>query len=640
MRGIAVLLVVLEHATDVFPGGFVGVDVFFVISGFVITKLMLRELHLSGTVSLRAFYERRIRRLLPALTVVIIVTLCLSLLVLSPGLEQEKAAETAIASFFFLANVRYILEGGYFFLEADPFRHLWSLGVEEQFYLVYPVVILGVITLCKNSRLRFKATLVAVLALFSLFSLVGATALANGMMLPLATRLSFFGTPFRLWELMAGAVIAVVVDGRDLRLGKVPSLCGQLVGSALIVWPALTYGPFTLFPGISALPPVIGAVALILVGTSTRPAPNIAKWNLLVYLGDISYGLYLWHWPLIVFSRRLFPEVAVAPISAVLIAVVLSHISLRWIENPIRHRSDIAGSRTVRLFVLTATFVVIVAISLNVSSRSGLGLASGSQFESTPSVAATCNLSLDQLELAPDCTIDGRNETRLLLIGDSQAVALSDGFVEVAASLGASYRIAFGNSCPVHFRENQLWPGCQAIQRRIAMLTQEFSPTVVVVANASDLYVTRGGFGKPDARIPNEDGSFPDNYEEALKNWTSGLVQVMRADWLADRTVVYVQMPPVAPSRLPTLLQPRASATPFALSSSFDRNMVVEEEKKVLRSQPNVVILDPASVLCPNNLCTLATEEGPIYADKYHLNVRGARILAPELQRRIIDAQD
>lgn len=632
---MAVGLVVLEHATNWMPGGFIGVDVFFVISGFVITRLMLSEFAASGTVSLVSFYSRRARRLMPALTIVLATTLALSLLVLSPGLEQDKASWAALASFFFVSNIRYVFEGGYFFLQSDPFRHIWSLGVEEQFYAFYPLLFLIVLGGSRKLKVDPRRLLTAALVAISIPSLVFASLLANGLLLPLATRLSFFGTPFRLWELMAGAIVAIAIDQRAVGLGRVPQIIGHVLGLGLILWPAITYGPFTLFPGVSAVPPVIGSMLLIIVGSSTTPMASPLGWRWLGYTGDISYGLYLWHWPLIVFAKRLYPNVELAPLVAVLLAVVLASAQFHLVENPIRKRNELVGRRVFGMLGASAIVVVVMSGSLLALSTTGLGLDNRARFEAIPSVAADCNLSIQDLELARGCTVETDGSLRLLLIGDSQAAAIADGFALVATNLNASYRIAFGNSCPVHSRENQLWPGCQAIQRTIQALAVQFRPTLVVVANASDLYVTRGGFGKPDARIPKEDGSFPDNYDDAMSNWTSGLRDVFEADWLAAQPAIYVHMPPVSPTGAPSLLRRNSQEATFALSRAFDRNIVVEREVSAIRDLQNVTLFDSAKVLCPKDTCRLNEMGRPIYADSYHLNARGAELLVPELQRLI-----
>jgi peptidoglycan/LPS O-acetylase OafA/YrhL len=640
LRGLAVGLVVLEHATDVVPGGFIGVDVFFVISGFVITQTLLRELQESGSISVREFFSRRARRLIPALAIVIPITLVITALVLSPGLEHEKAAGAALAASVFAANVWYLLQGGYFFLEFDPFRHLWSLGVEEQFYLFYPLLLIVLVSAARKARLNRTLVISIALMGLSLVSIVSSEILAQGKSLPLATRLSFFGTPFRLWELLAGALVALLVPSRIPRLTPIVHASAILVGFALIGWAAATYGPFTLFPGLSALPPVLGSVIIIVAGSTQSVRWNPLQLRPMTYLGDISYGLYLWHWPLVVFSKRLYPTTELVPVLAVVVAIVVSHVQLRIIETPIRNRSDIVGVRALRLFSSGVVVIASVAAGLVLISRSGLGLEEESPFERLPFAAEACLLSAIESVPQGPCRVERTGATRLMLIGDSQAAAFSDGFVALAEKLGASYLMVYENSCPVHARENTLRPPCRDSQSRWKDLAIEYQPNVVVVANASDLYVSRGGFGKPDAQIAKADGGEVKNYREALANWVTGVRDVLSQDWISKTPVVYVQMPPVPPSQQASLLRQSVADEVFPLSRSFDRNTVVAEERKILASLANVSLVDPADVLCSNEQCKLSINGLRIYADAYHVNSRGALLLADSVGAKTLELLD
>jgi peptidoglycan/LPS O-acetylase OafA/YrhL len=635
LRGLAVSLVVLEHATPFLSGGFLGVDVFFVISGFVITRLLIAEQTTNHKISLSAFYSRRIRRLIPALTVVLFATLGLSVVVLSPGLEQDKAVAAALSSFFFVANVRYVLEGGYFFLQADPFRHLWSLGVEEQFYAFYPVLVIAVVAVARRLRISWRRSLVTVMAVISALSLVSAAILALGRGLPLATRLSFFGTPFRLWELMAGGLVALWLGGARRFLGRRAARVLAVLGFGLILWPSFTYDPFTLFPGLAAVPPVLGTVLLIVSGSGPdAPATPLAL-SPAVLLGDISYGLYLWHWPLIVFSNRLFPQQTLAPLAAVVIAVLISVFQYRSIELPIRNKSEWQGIRAVRVLAAAAALSVVAAGLVTLASRSGLGLEVESSFEPLDFAASKCSFVDGTLATDESCSSDIEKDFRLMLIGDSQAAALSDGFVQAAEAFNAGYQMAFGNSCPVHLRPNEIRSNCEQIQNATRDMVDSFDPDVLVIANASDLYVSRGGFGKPDTQIRMEDGRLPSNYQEALGNWTFGVVGALKTEPFNGRAVVYVQMIPVAPVRTPTLLQREVRVEKFALSESFDRNLIVEAEREAMKGIRPLRVLDPAGVLCSSGQCLLYEEGEPIYADLYHLNSRGAKLLVNELSRMI-----
>lgn len=633
---MAVGLVVLEHASDLLPGGYIGVDVFFVISGFVITRLLLNEFQTTGRISLSEFYNRRVRRLIPALTVVVVSTLVLSSVILSPGLEQNKAAWTALSSIFFVANIRYALEGGYFFLDADPFRHLWSLAVEEQFYLVFPLALAAVFRAAKKFRISCPKLLAVVMGAVLFTSLIASDLFAKGIQVPLSTRLSFFGTPFRLWELVVGGLVAVAVDGRSFVIRLPIRILGQVIAWTAILVPATTYGPFTIFPGFSAVPPVAGAALLILLGTSRNDDGNILKSRPLMFLGDISYGLYLWHWPLIVFANRLFPQTSIAPSLAVVVAIIVSERQLTWLENPFRKETHSTARHPVRLFFMSAVGVSVCCAALLAGSQWGYGINKSEQFERLPTAANDCTLR-DGEESRPDiCRQERQSDIRVLLIGDSQAAALSEAVLTLAQEIGASHEILFGNSCPFHARPNEIRPDCDSIQEKFASSISSFRPTVVLVANASDLYVTRGGFGKPDTQIRRADGSLPSNYEEALENWLDGVVEVLESVSSSRTPIIYVQMVPVAKIHSDSVLSRSSRVRPFALSEGFDRNSIVAAEREALNGIANITLFDPASVLCPGDKCALFREGRPIYADRYHLNTRGALLLSPSLRDLVV----
>jgi len=632
LRGVAVGLVVLEHATPLLPGGYIGVDVFFVISGFVITQLLLREIESQGRISLADFYSRRVRRLIPGLVIVLMFSLVGSVFVLSPGLEQEKAVSGALASFFFVANIRYILESGYFFLESDPFRHLWSLGVEEQFYLFYPLLIGVLLKLSRVRRIQMAKLSLAVFGLLAVISFVLASALAEGIrILPLPTRMSFFGTPFRLWELMTGGMLAVLFFHREIRVGRFAQMSGQFIGLGLVLIPALVYDAFTVFPGVAALAPVVGTVILLGIGSAGVNSESPLTLKPLTFLGDISYGLYLWHWPMIVFTERLFPENPLAVFLAVTISLCVSTVQLRSVEIPFRNRSEVVGRKALTFFGRASIAVVLLSALVLGISRTGLGLDSRAQFEPMPRISDGCSFESGDTVFGTNCMYETEGKLRMLLIGDSQAGALANAFVSVAKELGASYKIVYGNSCPVHVRPNELRKSCRDLNEQLPRLVAGFRPTIIVVANASDLYVTRGGFGKPDTQIRQADGSLPRNYSEALQNWVSGVSEALQSDWRGSTPLLYVQMIPIAPIRAESLFTRGDRLERFSLKDGFDRNIVVARERAELSNLSQVAIFDPADVLCARHQCKLASNGKSIYADAYHLNSRGAELLVPRM---------
>src|SRR4051812_15978838 len=330
LRAVAVIGVLLFHAgLPGAPGGYVGVDVFYVISGFLITGLLLREFGSNGRVSLTRFYARRLRRLLPAALAVIVLTLAASYWLLSsvrfPGVAIDAAAAAAyVSNYRFALNAtNYLAAGG----EPSPLLHYWSLSLEEQFYLIWPLLV--IVASRYLSRVGFTVLLVLI-AIASLVSSIYWTDIAQPW--------AFFSLPTRAWELAAGGLLVVLAAPLAARLPR-PVLAGSgLLGIALILLSFVVINTSTPFPGVAAIVPVLGAVLLILGGEarSTFVARalgiRIARW-----LGRISYSLYLWHWPLLILVPILIGRDDL-PIRLViaLFAIAVADVSTRWIEVPIR----------------------------------------------------------------------------------------------------------------------------------------------------------------------------------------------------------------------------------------------------------------------------------------------------------------
>ena len=340
LRGLAVLLVVVFHAGLALPGGFIGVDVFFVISGFLITGLLLREREQTGRIDLAAFYARRVRRLLPAAVVVLLVTLPIAYALFAPLDRGEMLLDGAAAALS-VGNMRFALaEGDYFASIAtpSPFLHFWSLGVEEQFYLVWPALLL-VAARVRRIRVGVGA------ALFDVFL---ASLLAGLILIEFAPNWAFYSLPTRAFELAAGGMLAV---GAPL-VARLPAVVlgpAGWIGLAAVVWSAFAFDAGMAFPGLAALIPTVGTVALIAAGLgspagrrasgwlSPAPAMSVAPVR---FVGRISYSLYLVHWPVFVLAGLYFgfgaqPDPASA---ALLIAVSIGLATLSWafVEEPFR----------------------------------------------------------------------------------------------------------------------------------------------------------------------------------------------------------------------------------------------------------------------------------------------------------------
>lgn len=311
LRGLAVVLVVAYHANLPLTGGFIGVDVFFVVSGFVIAAMLMREFASTGRISLGRFYRRRVRRLLPALGVMIGVVAVLSIVLLGPLGQQQLAVNTGIAASAFVGNI-YLgnASGGYFDLqgETNPFLHTWSLSVEEQFYLVLPVVLWGLWRIASRGRTDQLGAWPVVVPVAVLAGLSALLVLSPWILLgqgPMAgSSAAFFSSITRGWEFGAGVVLALLAH----RLPAMPAVAGKVLvvgGATLVIVGAITISETTPFPGPATLLPVAGATAMIAGGsvTSRSLVGYVLSAPPLVRIGDLSYSWYLWHWPLVVLPR-------------------------------------------------------------------------------------------------------------------------------------------------------------------------------------------------------------------------------------------------------------------------------------------------------------------------------------------------
>lgn len=339
LRALAVGLVILAHAGfRTASGGFVGVDVFFVISGFLIIGLLLREAGDSGRISILDFYARRARRVIPAATIVLVVTAIASAYVL-PLVRGQEVVKDSVWAAFFAANIRFRLVETDYFSQGEPpspVQHYWSLAVEEQFYIVIPVLLLLVALLVRRQVVR-RATF-AVLGVVTLASLAWSVHVTSTD--PTG---AYFSTAARAWELGVGGLAAVLVWGRSPRLGRWASEALFALGLGLVAYATLFFDERTAMPGSAALVPVLGA-ALMLAAGSTTGAPSTYLFRLFSIrparvVGDWSYSLYLWHFPVLRLAEEHWGEQRLSKphlLVALVLIFALSAASYHWIEQPFR----------------------------------------------------------------------------------------------------------------------------------------------------------------------------------------------------------------------------------------------------------------------------------------------------------------
>jgi peptidoglycan/LPS O-acetylase OafA/YrhL len=509
LRAIAILLVIGFHATPgLIPGGYVGVDVFFVISGFLITGLLLEDLE-KRAFSFAGFYARRIRRIFPALVVVLLVCLVAGWLLLPPS-EFSSLGLNIFGGAAFSANLVLLKETGYFDLAAaqKPLLHLWSLGVEEQFYIVWPILLL-----LTFSR-KISVTVLAVVLLIASFV---------WNMKEAGSPADFYLPVTRAWELMIGGIL-VTVGSQSEKLGldramrllrpfpawKPPASWAwfsahrdirALLGLLLIVAAVIGLNKDSPFPGWRALLPTVGA-ALIISAEGAWLNRKILSSSLAVLIGLISYPLYLWHWPLLSFARSFDPEPSrQLRLAAILAAILLAAITYQWVEKPIRA----ARYASLKILILCLAMVVTGGAGLAIANWQGFPsrvpeLVRNSATVSVDASAAwrahTCFLEPNESKsnFVPEC-VERTHRPLLFLWGDSMAAALYPGLKQLQGSIVFGIAQFTAAGCPpVPSFPVPGQPHCLDNNDYVFSVLREVRPEIVLLYSAWSGSPAYGGF--------------------------------------------------------------------------------------------------------------------------------------------------
>jgi peptidoglycan/LPS O-acetylase OafA/YrhL len=627
LRAVAVAAVVVYHAfPSLLSGGFVGVDIFFVISGFLITTIILQS-HAAGDFSYRDFYARRVRRIFPALMLVLAATLAFGWYVLLSK-EFAELGKQVVSGAAFVANFFFWSQAGYFDTasEAKPLLHLWSLGIEEQFYIFWPLL-LGI-------AWRRRWPIVRVL-----WALAAVSFLVNVLTIHPFRTAAFYSPVSRFWELMAGAILAA------MRLAPVTpskpwrSHVQSVLGVGLIVWGLVAIRSDKAFPGWWALLPVLGAVSCIAAG----PAGVLNKYLLsnraMVWVGLISYPLYLWHWPLLAFARIV--EGAEPPlgvrVAMVVASVALAWLTYRYVERFVRERS---GAGTLR--VLWQSGVVVIVAGLVVLA----GAPARNNSELLQQVADAGadhgfyeNFTLDDLGSFPVRRY-GDGARKVLLIGDSHVMQYAPRAEALARSspdrMATAYFATFYACPPIPGVFASAIPECGQGREKILQLALDPKFDAVVIGGCWNCYFT---------------GNLPMTYEfraggtaYPLNNGGPGIAPALDAleavlkGLVASGKKVYLLLdnptgPQFAPKRLiegSRLGRPTVSTTRTAALSSEEANLDAQLRRIAVSSGAEVI--DVTSHLCQDGQCLRSMPDNtPLYTDEQHLRVAYTRQFASYL---------
>lgn len=626
LRGIAILLVVFFHAGVLFRGGFVGVDVFFVISGFVITSSLLRRIRTNERIGPIAFYGRRIRRLLPALAAMLAVVLGMSTW-FSEIAARTQTVSTGRFATFSTANL-YLYRfrpDGYFEQteKTNALIHTWSLSLEEQFYLLFPFLVLLSIWIAGRFirqpvvTLRFLSFGVGIASLVvciiaSNIEITGLPALiSNKIGTNVIDQRFAFYLPFgRAWEFLAGVWLATLNPRTDKGMtGRLRSY----IGIGFIVTSAIFFTGATRFPGIFALLPVVGASLVIDTRNYSTLICKVLSSRPLRWLGDRSYGWYLWHWPLIQFVRPFWPGNQLASVGAGLFALAPAMLSYKFLENPLRRLKKWRSPIRMAFLISISLSLPIVAIA---TTRD---LAPELDFHLDARMGCEYG-NLQSLNPEGNCTIRIANSVgHAVLIGDSHAGHLSEAFVEAAHANQLDATIAVNGNHPYLFMPWDMSKTRENYPFKSLETMEIFRPQVVVIAQSS--YNTDG-----PADVP----------------WGDQFVPILRQLERMGIPVVVVaaSLVPESRPRECSIFQTSIGACPADKQVSTRklleaRNPRFEEEKRAIAQVKNSVLMDAAPILCPISTCAVYRDGKWWWRDDAHLSIVASKSLIPLMTERI-----
>ncbi|MFN8168655.1 MAG: acyltransferase family protein [Candidatus Nanopelagicales bacterium] len=689
LRAVAIVAVVGYHVgLPLFGGGFVGVDVFFVISGFLITGLLVAEAQGHGHVSLARFWARRARRLLPAATLVLAVVALASWFAL-PRLDHRGVGLDVVASALYVSNLRFAAQATDYLgavAPPSPVLHFWSLGVEEQFYLVWPLLVLAVALLARRRALRGEASAaVRRRHLAIALAVLGAASFLLSLRLTdRAQPWAFFGMPTRAWEFALGGLLAIgALEAARVPVG-VRRAAGWLGGAVLLASVVLVDGDRP-YPGTQALWPVLGTTALILAGTTATDRATsvprlLAAWPMRA-LGRLSYSWYLWHWPALVLAVAVWGELSTGVLLLVaLVMLVPAALSYRFVETPVRHSPAlVASSRRSLLLGLALSVSAALCGGLLAVAPGGGSLASGTpapaveddtgrgaapaadDLSASPTAGATtaptarpvvwptgpltpdpaqarddlpaiysdgCHLSITATS-SPTCAFgETGSATTVVLLGDSHAAQWFPTLKRLADKNGWRLLVRTKSGCPA--------PDVTILQRRLKRAYDECdtwrSAVLDEIVRTKPALVVAAGT-RTDSLVDRASGD-PLAQDRAGAEWKAGWRRTLSPLEKAGVTVAVLRDTPWPGKDMASCVAQHESR-PSTCDLSRKALDSPAYDVATTNGSPTAHGVDLSDVICAPTRCPATQGKYLVYRDESHLTATFARALAPYLDKQL-----
>jgi peptidoglycan/LPS O-acetylase OafA/YrhL len=650
LRALAVSFVIIYHSGwGLLPGGFIGVDIFFVISGFLITSIILKDLQ-KDRFSFRHFYKRRIARILPLFYTVGLVSLAVGYLVFTPG-DLINLADSLRYAVGFISNIYFYKSSDYFEPASEllPLLHTWSLGIEEQFYVFWPLIlILGAKYLKRSILFGLLLGLAIGLAVFSHWQ-----ALHH-------PNEAYFLLPARAFELLIGAMLAFYLTHSANT--DVPARYSHAIatgGFMLVIGSVLLVDDTAAFPGLNAFWPCLGTAMIIYAGSHAQtPAIRFLQYRPLVFVGLISYSLYLWHWPVFSFARYLTPDFSTSyALVAILVTLLVSYFSWRFIEQPLRRTGDRTFSWYFVVYFVVPV-IVFVSISKNIHRNGGyparlspavteLTAIIDSTYE--PPTLSDPNRNRPLPDYADQAWLGDINNPDAplssLLWGDSHALHFQAFMHETGERFGFSSGMIATLSCQPLLETYRLRHG---IVRDKCVASNEKAKTAIASPDIKHVFIaarwrlyaetTRNPGEAANPTFLGDDISIEESVENTQRVFQKGMHATIR--FIVDNgkiPVIFNQVPEffvdaancqIKRIQYPALARGDCAISTADLSQRFRFQQTVFAELK--KAFPELRFVNYADLLCDDNTCDSEFQGTPLYKDHNHLNGRGGEILAKQ----------